>query len=235
MPSPRFFQYPIPLSGPVALEEQESRHASNVLRLKIGDAIVLFDGCGGEADATISSISKRSVSAEVVKRTDTNRELPRPMDIVIALPKGDRQKTLVDGLVQLGVNSLTPLVTERGVAQPTGSALSRLERAVLESCKQCGRNRTMEIRAAIAVDKLAQPEDDWLKLFAHPYGPTRSLSDISNASSAEVAIGPEGGFSDSEVAYLSSIGWTQVSLGPRILRIEMAAIQMAAWWASGQP
>ncbi len=232
MTSPRFYVNPIPVSGLVYLDESESHHASNVLRLKAGAHITLFDGNGGEAEATIVSLEKRSVNAVVHKRTDTNRELDYALHIFIALPKGERQKTLVEGLVQFGVTSLTPLVTERGVAQPTGNALCRLERAVLESCKQCGRNRLMSINAAISVDQLARPIGESLKLFAHPYGIACSLRDIASMKSADVAIGPEGGFSDAEVAQMSALEWKQVSLGPRILRIEMAALKLAAWWAS---
>ncbi len=234
MSSPRFFQYPLPDCGQVLLEEQESRHASNVLRLQAGAAVVLFDGCGNEVEAFVSAIKKRSLTVEIVRKTDTNRELLWPIHMFVALPKGDRQKILVDGLVQLGTTSLTPLLTERGVAQPTGSALARLSRTVLESCKQCGRNQAMEILPPTTIQALSMVADHSLSLFAHPYGSPQSLASLPEALSARMAIGGEGGFSDSEVAQLCELGWLQVSLGPRILRIEMAALQGAAWWSSRQ-
>ncbi len=240
----RFFHSPLPTGGQVDLADAEARHASNVLRLSAGTEIVLFDGQGGEARAIITCVTKRAVQVEIVERTDTNRELAQPLQLLVALPKGDRQKVLVDGLVQLGTTQLTPLSCARGVAQPTGSALERLERSVIESCKQCGRNQLLSILPPQSISELVALHvndfQGW-SLLAHPYGQSRSLREIdvssdsvSHCPGARVAIGPEGGFTDSEVAMLLDAGWTQVALGPRVLRIEYAALQVAAWWAAMQ-
>lgn len=234
MSSPRFFQFPLPDAGQVTLDEQESRHASNVLRLQAGAAIVLFDGQGGEAEAVVASVHRRQLIVEIVRRIDTNRELRWPIDVLVALPKGDRQKTLVDGLVQLGASGLTPLLTERGVAQPTGPALARLERAVLESCKQCGRNHAMRISPPKTISELPAAEPSGLSLFAHPYGESLGLAALSASNSARIVIGGEGGLSDAEVVQLAELGWQQIGLGPRILRVEMAALKVVAWWSSRQ-
>ncbi len=243
MAAPRFFHSPLPLAGEIALSDSEARHASNVLRLSVGAHVVLFDGLGGEACGTITALDKRSVSVEISVRTDTNRELAQPLELVVALPKGDRQKTLVDGLVQLGVTRLTPLVCQRGVAQPTAAALERLERSVVESSKQCGRNQLMRISPPQTIAQVLQVStgsfsglSTTLSLVAHPYGPGKSLAAIANSTSSQIAsarmaVGPEGGFSDAEVSQWLEAGWQCVELGPRILRIEMAALQLAAWWA----
>lgn len=240
MSSPRFFHRQIPLAGQVSLDEVEARHASNVLRLAVGAEVTLFDGHGGEAQGKIASLGKREVIIDIIARTDSNRELPRGIELLVALPKGDRQKTLVDGLVQLGVTRLTPLICERGVAQPTDNALERLQRSVIESSKQCGRNQLMLISAPLTIAQAVHPtgsQNDCLCLVAHPYGPRCSLREVakgddSQSKSARLAVGPEGGFSDAEIALWASNGWQCVDLGPRILRIEMAALQLAAWWAA---
>ncbi len=242
MALPRFLLTPLPQCGTVCLDDAEARHASQVLRLQLGASVELFDGIGGEARAVILSVSKKSVQLEIIQRNDTNRELHYPLELLVALPKGDRQKTLIDGLVQFGTTQLTPLNCERGVAQPTEGALERLRRSVVESSKQCGRNQLMRVSPPQSINNLVTSQADanrGLSLFAHPYGASSTLSAAVNAAlvrdevqTARVAIGPEGGFTEAEIDQLTKAGWTQIALGPRLLRIEFAALQIAAWWAS---
>ena len=242
MALPRFLHSPLPPSGLVQLDDAEARHASQVLRLQLGASIELFDGQGGEARALIANVSKKSVHVEIVQRSDTNRELLCPLELLVALPKGDRQKTLIDGLVQYGTTQLTPLNCERGVAQPTEGALERLRRSVVESSKQCGRNQLLRISTPQSINSLVTAQCDpsrCLSVVAHPYGSLSTWREIISAtivqgdiSEARVAIGPEGGFTEAEIDQFTQAGWTTVALGPRLLRIEFAALQVAAWWAS---
>ncbi len=238
---PRFFTEHLPASGVFQLDEDESRHASNVLRMATGDVCLAFDGCGGEAKCTVTQLSKRAVELGIVERLDTDREVSKSIRILVALPKGDRQKTLVDSLVQLGVQSLQPLITSRGVAQPVDSALARLRRNVIESSKQCGRNRLMEIAEAVTLDQLSQQlqSGNELRIFAHPYGDVVSLSQVSPAvtaaDSVTALIGPEGGFTDEEANTLRSSGWTALTLGPRIMRVEVAATFISSWLTATIP
>ena len=234
---PRFFVERLPASGAFELDEGESRHASSALRMSPGDVCLAFDGRGGEARCVVTKVSKRSVELEIVERIDSNRELPKSVDIAVALPKGDRQKTLVDFLVQLGVHSLQPLITKRGVAQPVDSALVRLRRSVIESSKQCGRNRLMSVLEPMDVTQLTNSTQHGgcLKIFAHPYGEVVALnllqSEVKSADSITVLIGPEGGFTEEEASALRALGWIAVGLGPRILRVEVAATHIACWLA----
>jgi 16S rRNA (uracil1498-N3)-methyltransferase len=203
----------------------------------------LFDGRGGEAQAVIEQVTKRSVTVSVLHRSDVDRELPVPLELLVALPKGDRQKTLVDALVQLGVARLTPLECQRGVAQPSDNALVRLQRGVVEASKQCGRNRLLSIQPPISIEPLVTATTTAVStpiasFFAHPYGSPRSLAsvepELEGVQGLRVAIGPEGGFTDSECALFQANGWQPLSLGGRILRIEVAAMMVAAWWAARQ-
>ena len=244
----RFFVEQLPAAGSFELDEDESRHASGVLRMSVDDACLAFDGRGGEARCTVTRISRRAVELQVVERLDTNRELPKSITIAVALPKGDRQKTLVDFLVQLGVHAFQPLITNRGVAQPVDAALVRLRRSVIESSKQCGRNQLMKILDPVNLTSLTQPSAEptnicsdsssqvrVLRVFAHPYGEVTPLSELrSNVQSTEsthVLIGPEGGFTEEEADSLCVAGWIAISLGPRILRVEVAATHVASWLA----
>jgi len=239
MSAPRFYHPLLPTLGCIELDESEARHASQVLRLSVGSDIVVFDGRGGEALARLTQVNKRSVVAEIIQRTDTQRELKNSLELLVALPKGDRQKVLIDGLVQFGTTQLTPLTTQRSVAQPTGNALERLQRSVIESSKQCGRNQLLRVTSPQSIQDLAMSTSctpQTLLLVAHPYGQPRTFQEMAgNASAfnaARVVIGPEGGLTEDEVAQLSAAGWTMVTLGPRLLRIEYAALQVAAWWNS---
>ena len=122
MTLPRFYQEHLPVTGCFCLNDDELRHARSVMRLSVGDEVSAFDGRGGEAKCAITHVSHRRMELQVLARSDSDRELAVAVHFLVALPKGDRQKSLVDFLVQLGVHSLRPLITRRGVAQPVDSA-----------------------------------------------------------------------------------------------------------------
>ena len=206
----------------------EAHHLIHVMRARIGDEVELFDGSGAEFVATVERLGRAEVELAISSRAEVDRESPRPCTLAVALPKGDRQQWLVEKAVELGIARLVPIVTARGVAQPTDNALARLRRAVVEATKQCGRTRLMAIDAPSTWPALlAESSTSQRRLIAHPGGVS-----LRTALPAEgpllVAIGPEGGFTDQEVQQALAAGWQQASLGPRILRIETAAIFVAA-------
>jgi 16S rRNA (uracil1498-N3)-methyltransferase len=178
-------------------------------------------------------VGKRDAELEIIARRDISRELPRELTLAVALPKGERQKWLVEKLTELGVTRLVPLITERGVAEPTASAIERLQRGVIEASKQCGRNRLMEIaQPRQAGDLFANWPQSATRLIADPAG----ISPLRPADSAAiVAVGPEGGFTPGEQDSARKSGWQTVSLGPRILRVETAALALACAIAPSAP
>jgi 16S rRNA (uracil1498-N3)-methyltransferase len=224
--SQRFFvETPIGGADSARLTDAEAQHLTRVMRAKPGDEVTLFDGSGQEFTARVSAIGKSAVDLEIVDRRLVDRELPHPLTLAVSLPKGDRQKVLVEKLVELGVTRLIPLETERSVAEGTPTALARLRRQVIEASKQCGRNRLMEIaQPQTLAQLLAEPPATPRRLLAHPTG---NAPKSSPPGPALVAVGPEGGFTDAEVASATSSGWEIASLGPRILRIETAALALA--------
>jgi 16S rRNA (uracil1498-N3)-methyltransferase len=220
------------LSGEIAvLRGAEAHHLAHVLRARLGDEVVLFDGSGVECPARVQRLGRSEVHLQILSRETVDRELPMPLVLGVALPKGDRQRWLVEKAVELGVCRLAPLDTARGVAQPVESALVRLRRAVIEASKQCGRNRLMEVAAAHGWSEfLAAAPDGACRLIAHPGGNRlRSIVEMARSNTAGIwlAIGPEGGFTDQELAPATVAGWQPVDLGPRILRIETAAVLLA--------
>jgi 16S rRNA (uracil1498-N3)-methyltransferase len=180
---------------------------------------------------------KQAAELEVVERREPDRELPFSLTIAVALPKGERQKWLIEKLTELGVTRLVPLVTERGVAQPVPAAIDRLRRTVIEASKQCERNRLMEIAEPQAIGEYFRTEPTGAtRLIADPTGQTLAslTAQAHTAGDMQAAIGPEGGFTAAEVAAAKDTRWQCVSLGPRILRVETAAIMLAAW-ATARP
>src|SRR6185436_15410174 len=169
--SERFFVEQ-PITGSTAeLVEAEAQHLAKVMRAAVGDEVVLFDGSGAEFAAKVARLSKSVVLLEIVERREINREPRVELTLAVALPKGERQKWLVEKLTELGATRLIPLITERGVAQPVESALDRLRRGVIEASKQCGRNRLMEIAAPERVtDFFRNSSLVNYRLLAHPTG-----------------------------------------------------------------
>jgi 16S rRNA (uracil1498-N3)-methyltransferase len=149
--------------------------------------------------------------------------------LAIALPRGDRQRFLIEKCVELGVAQIVPLIAERSVAQPVGNALDRCRRYVIEASKQCGRNHLLRIEGACRANDFWNRETSRRRLIAHPYGEDLAeCSALSDQTELTIAIGPEGGFADEEIACARDLGWSLLQLGPRILRVETAAFYVAA-------
>jgi 16S rRNA (uracil1498-N3)-methyltransferase len=234
--SDRFFAESLAVGSRATLTGDEARHLAAVMRAQVGEKITLFDGSGAEFSARILSIKKSSVELETVERRELSRELPFELALAVALPRGERQKWLVEKATELGVSRLVPLETERGVAVAKDSSRQRLHRQVIEACKQCGRNRLMEIGDSIpAAEYFASTGKDQLRLLADPSGQPLGPFAPWPQAGVHVAVGPEGGFTAAEVAAAQAAGWTPVSLGPRILRVETAALALAAWVALSSP
>jgi 16S rRNA (uracil1498-N3)-methyltransferase len=214
----------------VSLSGSEAHHLLHVLRAVPGMAVVLFDGSGAEFNAEVTACARATVEFRILERREVDRELAYPLTLGVALPKGDRQRWLVEKAVELGVSRLVPLVTEQSEKQGG----EKLGRYVIEASKQCGRNRLMGIAAP-------QHWAEWLGLngntsqdrtmrawIAHPTGRPLVPSDLKHDRPALIGVGPEGGLTDAETTAASENGWELISLGPRILRIESAAIGLVA-------
>jgi len=135
----------------VPLVDAEARHATGALRLRAGDPITLLDGRGGVASATMATVGRDAVTVRVV---DSQRLAPlRPrLELFVAPPKGPRLEAMINQLVQVGVDAVTLLDTQRSVASPSEHRQRRLDKAVIEACKQCGRAWAMDIAGPIAFD-----------------------------------------------------------------------------------
>lgn len=240
------------------LTDTEAHHLLHVLRVRIGSQLTLFDGSGLEFTATVTRLGRSSVEVQRLTTQAVDRELSRVVVVGIALPKGERQRWLIEKMVELGVARCLPLRTERGVAQPESGTLDKLRRTVIEASKQCGRNRLLEIASPLdlrdflhaapptALRGLAHPARLWRQaLSGEASGGTeaagrigsqrdwfQSVVDAGADREIWLALGPEGGFADAEVVEAAACGWNAVSLGARIQRIETAALSLAALTAA---
>jgi 16S rRNA (uracil1498-N3)-methyltransferase len=205
------------------------------MRAKAGMQVVVFDGSGAEWQAQVTRVGRTEVELELSVRREVDRELPCELTLAVALPKGDRQRWLVEKAVELGVKRMTPLTAARGVAQPGDRSLTRLRRTVVEASKQCGRNRLMEITAPMSCSDLfgSTLPIGALRALADPIG-TQSLASLLSKygepalTALTFAVGPEGGFTDDEIEIARLRAWPIIDLGPRILRVETAALYLAA-------
>jgi 16S rRNA (uracil1498-N3)-methyltransferase len=211
------------------LSDSEAHHFLHVMRGGVGDRVTLFDGSGCEFEAEVIETTRRDVTLAVLSQVEIDREPAVSLTLGVALPKGDRQKVLVEMLTQLGVARLVPLATEHSVAAPKGSGLDKLRRGVVEASKQCGRNRLMAIDEPMGLEEFLSTTQADVRLIAHPTGDDAATG--PSAKTIAIAIGPEGGFAAAEVAGAAAAGWGVVSFGKSILRIETAAIAAAALYA----
>jgi len=232
-PMPDRFYAPQSLDGPsVEISGTEAHHLRHVLRLDVGNKVILFDGRGTEATAEIAKLSRNDVQLRVLETRHTPEDSASQFSLAAAVPKGDRFRWLIEKATELGVSRFIPLETERSIVHPGTGKFKRMEQTVIAACKQSGRSRLM------AVDNIKswQPFVDQefahrTVLVAHPTGNPLSKNVLTTSGDAEtlLVVGPEGGFTGQEIQIALDSGANLVRLGPHILRIETAAIALAAY------
>jgi 16S rRNA (uracil1498-N3)-methyltransferase len=190
---------------------------------------VLFDGSGLEASAELTSAANGVAELAVRELRAANTEPAVSLVLAAAVPKGDRFAWLIEKATELGVRRFVPLITERSVVNPGAGKLDKMRRTIVEASKQCGRSRLMELDSPVRWDEFVAREfaesRGWV---AHPNGEAIKSAARPEAGPLVAAVGPEGGFTDSELDLAVQAGAKLVSLGPRILRIETAAVALAA-------
>jgi 16S rRNA (uracil1498-N3)-methyltransferase len=227
----RFFTPDSLAPGEFVLTGADAHHLSTVRRFGPGDRVVLFNGDGNEYPAEVVGVAKKTVALNILATLPVDRELPFPLVVASALPKGDRADFLVEKLTELGVTRFVPLVTARSVVLPKLSVVEKYQRAVIEASKQCGRNRLMAVGAPQRWEVFVSRDDlPTTRLLLHT---APGAERLSRHAEAVIAVGPEGGFAPEEVEAALAAGWKSVSLGARVLRVETAAVAAAATIAAG--
>ena len=237
---PRFY-VPLPLKPDQTLDlpAGAARHVQ-VLRLQPDSVITLFNGKGGEFEAKVAAMGRNSVSVQVLSYLPIDRECDLAVHLALGVPANERMDWLVEKATELGVASIQPLMTERGVLRLSGERAEKKQahwQAIANAaCEQSGRNRVPVIHAVhslpawLKAHAASQPAN-LVKVILSLQPSSRSLSDaVSVDLSGGVCVlsGAEGGLSDSEEALAIQSGFAPVSLGNRVLRAETAALAALA-------
>lgn len=222
--SERFYVQPTD-QPTIEIADSEARHIGRVMRLGPGDSITLFDGKGKESSATIIEVQKNLVTVQADNWVERSRVPTPEVTIITALPKGDRLKFMIEKLTEIGADRLVPLVTARSNVRPKDNTIAKLQRYVIEACKQCGRNHLMKItEASNFQEALTLPSDQCQKLICDPHGGIQYSPTTEPDAQMCFLIGPEGGFTSEEIGLAQDANWEPIQLGGTILRIETAAM-----------
>ncbi len=236
MSLPVFYCASIPPPGEFTkLDAEETKHVTGSRRLRSHDRIAIIDGVGIIAEAVIHATESRGheISVAVVSRSRQPRSYPR-IHLAAAMPKGERQRILLDMGTQLGMASFTPLLCTRSIVKSSAKGRGRWQRICLEACKQSGQPYLPEIHEP----KTPEEFTDHMRrnhaecFVAHATGRPITAVDVT-ADEVAVLIGPEGGFTAQEITTLQSLGARLISLGIHVLRVETAAVVGMSWLKIG--
>jgi len=212
-----------------ALTGDEARHLAQVLRMKPGDPVIVFDGHGRRAAAEILSVSRDRVPLKLGEILPSRAPLPA-ITLAQAIPKGKNMDLIVQKSVELGIAAIQPLVTRYTVVQPGDGKSEKWRRNALEACKQCGQDTLPEIAEPLAFDRwiATQADAPGLKLIASLAPGARPLRTVLRENPATTAatllVGPEGDFSAEETTAALAAGFLPISLGSIVLRVETATL-----------
>jgi 16S rRNA (uracil1498-N3)-methyltransferase len=232
----RFLVHELPDSGEIEIAGPEAHHLLHVLRLRPGDEIVVFDGLGKQFRAVLTRCERAAAWAGSLTPLPS-RESPLELSLAVALPKADKMAIVVQKTTELGVRRLFPLFTSRTVVRPsdTHKQLARWRRTAEEACKQSGRAFVPIIAEPLPFDELLELDLPSTRLLLTGGG--SNLTDKPEPLSCLAAVGPEGGWTEQEIAAALNRGFRPFALGPRTLRTETAAVTAAAllqWlWGDG--
>jgi 16S rRNA (uracil1498-N3)-methyltransferase len=224
---PRLFvRQPLDESSAVDLDAAQANYLGNVMRLRTGDHLLMFDGRSGEWLGRIAEAGKKRMTIAVERRTREPEVIP---DVWLAFAPVKRTQTdwLVEKATELGATRLLPVITQRTIAERV--KLERLEAIAIEAAEQCGRTRLPGIGEPVSLKQLLDRRDAarWLYFADESGGDT--AAEAFTPAPALILIGPEGGFTDDERSLIRAApNATAISLGPRILRAETAALAALA-------
>jgi len=214
------------------LSVEESHHATHVLRLVEGDSVVLFNGVGGEADGQIRGNARSAIGVDVSVVSERPFELRHRLNLAVAMTKAHRQSYLIEKCTELGAAAFWPILTERSVTRPAEAAVDKWSRRAIEAAKQSQRAWVPTVSAVQPLSSaLSRCAEYTLAVVAEhgspePFGVV--LQERALDSSVLVFIGPEGGWSPSELENFAEAGIRPVALSPTTLRTETAAVAATA-------
>lgn len=210
------------------LSPQAVQHVAVVLRMQPGQRITLFSGDNREFDCLIEDVRKKQVVVRVTAVKDQDRESPLSIHLAQAISKGESMEWVMQKSVELGVSSITPLITDFCAVKldkdRIAKKLHQWQHIVISACEQSGRNVIPRVQDPVYFDDYVKKAKETVKLILHPYGQKRWKDYSLQGKDLSLVIGPEGGLSEEEVKFACQHDFLPLSLGPRILRAETATI-----------
>ncbi|OTQ59291.1 16S rRNA (uracil(1498)-N(3))-methyltransferase [Gilliamella sp. A7] len=225
----RIFQpYTINQNSLITLDDNAFNHLIRVLRMKTGESITLFDGSNQITPAVIHEVNKKTVIVKTANSVLDNRESPLNIHLGQVISRGDKMEFTIQKSVELGVNTITPLLSERcGVKldqERLEKKVQQWQKIVISACEQCGRNIIPSINPVMKLETWCANLTDSLKLNLHPKA-EQGINQLPNHNkNISLLIGPEGGLSNEEISMTHQYQFTDILLGPRVLRTETAAL-----------
>ncbi|ASF15671.1 MULTISPECIES: 16S rRNA (uracil(1498)-N(3))-methyltransferase [Shewanella] len=226
---PRIYQpQPLAVNQQLNLDEDGAAHIGKVLRMGSGEQISLFNGDGHDYLAEIVDAGKKSVTVKVLSCEANPSESPLNLHLGQVISRGDRMEFTIQKSVELGVNTITPLFSDRCGVKLTGERLEKKiqqwQKIVISACEQSGRSQVPIVRPAMELQQWCSEPTSALKLNLHPRA-AHGINglDLSHTR-VRLLIGPEGGLSAEEIAMTETYQFTDVLLGPRVLRTETASL-----------
>jgi 16S rRNA (uracil1498-N3)-methyltransferase len=211
------------------LTGDEARHLSQVLRMKVGESIMVFDGFGRRASARILEVSRDRVLLQLGEMLPVCATLPS-ITLAQAIPKGKNMDLIVQKSVELGISAIQPLVTRNTIVQPGDGKSEKWRRNALEACKQCGQDTLPLIADPLPFERWLSTQAGLpgLKLIASlapgALALRETLRQHPGTSATTLLIGPEGDFTPQETAAALAAGFLPISLGSIVLRVETATL-----------
>lgn len=206
----------------ILLSEEETRHAGMARRLQVGSEACLLDGKGYIAYGNFVELTKR-VGRIQIDKVEKHQKPNTHIRVAAAIPKGDRQKVMLDMLTQSGVTEFIPLNCEFSSTQASPKQIEKWNKIIIEACKQSGNPFLMKIHQTLDIDQLLETEI-WQNSDAYRAEQIAVSANISLDNDRLALIGPEGGFSDEEMQKMDNAGAKLINLGQYILRTETAAV-----------
>ena len=228
---PRFYcTAPLPQTGSFDLPPAAAHHAARVLRLRVGDAVQMFDGIGNECHGSIAELTGKRVLVDHILTVKADRESPLHTSLAQALCSSEKMDWVIQKATELGVTEIQPLDTERSVARLTAERaekrMTHWQQVAISACEQCGRNVLPVIHPPLDLMVWLQTlrDETCSRFILLPEGAQSLHTQPQPKGKTVLMIGPEGGFSTAESDSALRCGFTPVRLGARVMRTETAAV-----------
>ncbi len=216
------------VGGLIELDKGPARHLTSVLRMKAGQAFILFNGQGGEFSAELVQAKKDRATAKITGFTGADRESPLQLHLGIGISRGERMDWIIQKATELGINQISPIFSARCEVKLSGERLDKRikhwQQIAISACEQSQRNSVPTINRAVNLEQWVSSCDSSLKLVLHHRTEKRLQEMVNTDNSIGILVGPEGGLSEIEIEQAMAQNFQSLAMGPRVLRTETAPL-----------